>query len=575
MYLDIRKLPYATYLYKTENVRVGKNKYKKVRELLGTLEELKKIHADPIAYYKEEFEKDRTQKLTNKKKNVLSLDFIDEEINLTDLSSLSLVDEKLEKNIGSLIIQSIYHQLGFDKLSKKISAGQRSKINLTKLLQLSIICRILYPSSKLSDFNHQDKLADVFSLTKDDIYRGLELLNKNKDELIVNLNKNIKKLIPYDLSCTHYDLTNYFVYTDDTTVLINPGYSKVKNGLPTIQMALLTDSKGLPINYKLFSGNRNDVSTLVEFLDDQKKKFNIKKTTIVADAGLVSNDNIVKILLSKNNYIFKESLLRVNKDVYSTFEKIVKPEIEKIMKANENLKGCYFSIPLDITLTVKNTKGENTKVSITQKYIFMYSKKYDERSKHIRMEELENAEKYIKEPKKLKDLFKNIASGLVKTDTKEAKAKLDEKKLDKYETTSGYSLLITNKLNTKDDEIIENYRQQYLIEESFRHLKTDLDIDNIYLKKDCRIEGHFLIGFLALSFLRIIQLLLKRKYSIEKIQENLLDFKLHKLRNNNYYQISKITNVIAEIQLALNLKINNTLYDGNDLRSLIGNIKKI
>lgn len=63
-----------------------------------------------------------------------------------------------------------------------------------------------------------------------------------------------------------------------------------------------------------------------------------------------------------------------------------------------------------------------------------------------------------------------------------------KKKISKYEQTAGYSLIITSKINTNDRDIIDEYKNQYLIEESFRISKTDLNLDNIYLRKDNRIE---------------------------------------------------------------------------------------
>lgn len=129
------------------------------------------------------------------------------------------------------------------------------------MIQLLILCRCIYPNSKLSDFKNQSKFADTFNLSKDDIYKGLEILDKYKEDIVSHLNKNINKFVNYNLKNTHYDLTNYFVYTDNSFLLIQKGYSKIKNGKPIIQQALLVDANGLPINYKLFSGNRNDVST--------------------------------------------------------------------------------------------------------------------------------------------------------------------------------------------------------------------------------------------------------------------------------------------------------------------------
>ncbi|WP_156286680.1 IS1634 family transposase, partial [Oceanivirga salmonicida] len=316
------------------------------------LDELEKIYDDPVTHFRKELELQTKLEKENKKNNEINLSFSQEKININDLVNKTLIDETLEKNIGSLIIQHIYHKLNLDILLKKIQIKENTKIKMSKLLQLLIICRCLYPNSKLSDFRHKDNFADTFNLSRDDIYRGLEILNKYKDEIISHFNNNISNLINYDLSNAHYDLTNYFVYTDDTTYLIKKGYSKVKNGKPIIQQALLTDANGLPINYQLFSGNRNDVSTLIDFLDTQKKRFNIKNTTIVADAGLVSNDNIVKILLSKNQYIFKESMLRINENIMASFDNIVKPKLEYIMNKNEKLKGCYFSLVLNFELKV-------------------------------------------------------------------------------------------------------------------------------------------------------------------------------------------------------------------------------
>lgn len=91
-----------------------------------------------------------------------------------------------------------------------------------------ILCRCIYTNSKLSDFKNQNKFADTFNLSKDDIYKGLEILNKYKKDIVSHLNNNIGKFVNYNFKNSHYDLTNYFVYADNTTFLIQ----KIKNGKP-------------------------------------------------------------------------------------------------------------------------------------------------------------------------------------------------------------------------------------------------------------------------------------------------------------------------------------------------------
>lgn len=538
-------------------------------------DELSKLYDDPISHFREVLKEETLLEKQQKKDKILNLSINSSHFNSNDIINGTVIDNKFNKNFGSVILQFLYHQLDFEKLVKRIKYKENTKINISKLIQLLILCRCIYTNSKLSDFKNQNKFADTFNLSKDDIYRGLEILNKYKKDIVSHFNNNINKFVNYNLKNTHYDLTNYFVYADNTTLLIQKGYSKIKNGKPIIQQALLVDANGLPINYKLFSGNRNDVSTLVEFLDDQKKKFNIKNTTILADAGLVSNENIVKILLSKNQYIFKQSLLRVNKDILSTFNEVVKPKLEEVMKINEHLKGCFFSVVLDITVKVKDIKGNLVNVTIPQKYIFTYSKKYEDRQEQIRLDQLEDAQNYIKSYTNLKNTFKKHLPSLVKASINDVDLQIDEEKIDKYENTAGYSLIITSKINSSGKEIIEEYKNQYLIEESFRISKTDLNLDNIYLRKDNRIQGHFLIGFLSLAFLRILQISLAHEYSISKIQEELKEFTLEKIRQSNNYQISRYSILIAKIQQLYNVEINKQIYSGTDLINTIGNIKKI
>lgn len=575
MFLECVKSGNITYLYKSFYLTVAKSKYKRTRELIGTLDELSKIYDDPIEHFKKVLKEETLLEKQQKKNNIINLSINSSFFNSNDIINGAVIDDKFNKNFGSVVLQFIYHQLEFEKLVKRIKYRENTRINISKLIQLLILCRCIYPNSKLSDFKNQSKFADTFNLSKDDIYKGLEILNKYKEDIVSHFNNNINKFVNYNLKNTHYDLTNYFVYTDNSSLLIQKGYSKIKNGKPIIQQALLVDANGLPINYKLFSGNRNDVSTLVEFLNDQKKKFNIKNTTIIADAGLVSNENIIKILLSKTQYIFKQSLLRVNKDILSTFNEVVKPKLEEVMKINEHLKGCFFSVVLDITVKVKDIKGNFINVTIPQKYIFTYSKKYENRQEKIRLDQLEDAQKYIKSYNNLKNTFKKHLPSLVKASINDVDLQIDEEKISKYEQTVGYSLIITSKINTNDKDIIDEYKNQYLIEESFRISKTDLDLDNIYLRKDNRIEGHFLIGFLSLAFLRILQISLAHEYSVSKIQNELKEFTLEKIRQSNNYQISNYGILIAKIQQLYNLEINRQIYSGTDVINTIGNIKKI
>ena len=85
------------------------------------------------------------------------------------------------------------------------------------------------------------------------------------------------------------------------------------------------------------------------------------------------------------------------------FTNTVKPMMEAVIEENPGIKAFCKSVVVPVIRTVKDIHGNIKKVLINQKYLFIYSKKFDEKHKHIRMEEIELADKYIKNSKKIKD----------------------------------------------------------------------------------------------------------------------------------------------------------------------------
>ena len=69
----------------------------------------------------------------------------------------------------------------------------------------------------------------------------------------------------------------------------------------------------------------------------------------------------------------------------------------------------------------------------------------------------------------------------------------------------GYYCIVTSEIDKPDDEIIASYHRLSRIEDSFRVLKTDFDARPIFVNNQNRIHAHFLICFVALTIMRLIQ----------------------------------------------------------------------
>ena len=69
----------------------------------------------------------------------------------------------------------------------------------------------------------------------------------------------------------------------------------------------------------------------------------------------------------------------------------------------------------------------------------------------------------------------------------------------------GYYMLISSEIDTPDRDIINKYHGLSRIEDNFRIIKSDLEGRPIYVRTEEHIKAHFLICFIALTIIRILQ----------------------------------------------------------------------
>lgn len=84
------------------------------------------------------------------------------------------------------------------------------------------------------------------------------------------------------------------------------------------------------------------------------------------------------------------------------------------------------------------------------------------------------------------------------------------------------------------ESIIKINKQRWKIENMFRVLKSDFKTRPIYVRKEIRIEAHFLTCFFSLFVLKVLENQLDNKYSISEIVDVLNDMKVHKLDGIGY-----------------------------------------
>ena len=423
------------------------------------------------------------------------------------------------KNIGYFLLDSLYDTLGIYDVLNKHKSMTKIEYDLNGLAKLLVFGRVLDPDSKLCTFNGRKGYA--FDVTSSDqlieVYRALDALNGKADAIQTRMNHKIKNTIGRNTEICFYDVTNYYfeIEQNDEDVLDEAGAvireglrkkgpSKEKKAEPIVQMGLFIDDNGIPIAYRLFPGNNIDQTTLRPALKRSIDRLNFGRVIIVADGGLNSDKNIAHILSEGNGYILAKSTKKSAKSVkeWMLEEEGYEWNEKRTFKVKSKIRKR----------TIKDENGE--KVEITEKLVCYWSKKHYDREVKENAKFIEYLESVIRFPDKLKDKPRKIEKFLKKMEVDEETGEIvdtktllsiDMDKIQEYMALLGYYTIMTSETDKSDREIINKYHGLSRIEDSFRITKSDLEGRPVYVSNPDHINAHFLICFIALTMIRLIQ----------------------------------------------------------------------
>jgi len=423
------------------------------------------------------------------------------------------------KNLGYFVLDGLYDALGIYDVLNKYKSNRKIAYDVVGNTKLLSFGRILCPDSKLRTFEKRDQY--VFPLTSSrkviDIYQTLDCLNELADSIQRRMNLKISQLVGRDTEVCFYDVTNYYfeigendtdeVDSDGEIIkrgLRKKGVSKEKRGEPIVQMGLFIDDNGIPIAYRLFPGNNTDQTTLRPALEKSIDKLKLGKVIIVADGGLNSGPNIIHILDKGNGYIVSKSTKKSDKKVK-----------DWILKEDGYIWNDERTFKVKSQIRKRKVKdSDGNYKEITEKLVCYWSKNHYDREKHENENFIEYLDSVIVNPDKLKDKPKKIEKFLEKTvvDKKTGEVinatttlSFDMAKIQEYLDLMGYYTIMTSELDKSDTEIINKYHGLSRIEDSFRITKSDMEGRPVFVRLPEHINAHFLICFIALTMIRLIQ----------------------------------------------------------------------
>lgn len=466
-----------------------------------------------------------------------------------EVANLNKISEAQVLNWGYVVYKKIWQDFGLDQLLGEITAARKTQFNLSDASFLMAVQHLLEPRSKLGTFTHQHRYANLPPVGFNHLYRSLDLLHEYKEHLEEALFQKNRNLFNMKVDVVFYDVTTFSFESVQADTLRDFGFSKNgKFNEVQVVLGLLIDCEGRPIGYDLFPGSTFEGHTLEAALEKLGKRFGIRNVIIVADRGINSKLNLKMIADKGYRYIVAARLKRMKKQV---IQEIFSGGYTELTAGEETIR---YKV-IDYTNEVRDG---NRRHQLPEKLLITYSPQRAKKDRADRERLLQKAESLLEDKAKLKASNKRGGKRFIK-EIGSADWVLDKEAIAKDELFDGYYGIQTNALELTAEEVLAAYHSLWKIEESFRIMKSTLEVRPIFHWTEPRIKGHFVVCFLAFLLERTLEFKLlqaKEKASPQAIREalNSLNFAELEIEQKRYYVKTKATELARKILRLMRIK---------------------
>lgn len=517
---------------------------------------------DPISFYKEYIKRKNNERAAS----------------VADETRPRAFTVPLEKNIGYFLVSSLLSELNVKETIDILASQKRFQFNLYDMIAQLIYARILYPCSKSKTvstvFPH---LYNGVSISEDQVYDGCAFIGESYKKYIELFNHCYEKHYKRDFSSVFFDCTNYYFEIDLPSGDKQKGPSKENKHEPIIGQALLLDADLVPLAMQMYPGNESEKPYIRKIIQEMKERYKVTgKTVQVADKGLNCARNIyAAVVEADDGYVFSKSLhgnglsekekqwllLENDANVYTDY----RDENGKLLF---RLKSCVDTFSYKFKELVSETGKEKViTFSVKEKRIVSYNPSLAQKQKAEIMKMADKAANYTTYKKMAREDLGDSAKyvQVISTDksgkTVKPVIEINQTKIDEDLKYAGYNLLVTSELNMNPLQVYHTYHNLWKIEESFRITKSYLDARPVYVQKKETIYGHFLICYLSLFLLRVMEIkCFKNGINSYDLVNFMRDFRVVDKGDGTYINISQNQTVNEKIKKLIGLTNLDALY---------------
>ena len=365
----------------------------------------------------------------------------------------------------------LYDTLGFSKVFTS-----RQKMS-RRLFKQAVLLRLADPGdSKLAHSRQMSKDAGV-EVSVDKFYRMMDTVtNERIAELQQLVMAETMGMVGGKLRVLFFDVTTLSFASENPDDLRKKGFSKdAKHQKVQVVLALIQTQEGLPVSYQLFPGNTADVKTLEPAMMRLKEQFELDQMIVVADAGMLSAENLAMLQSLGCDYVVAARLRSLNQ---------------------LHTKAILGKHPWTFLSTGRKVR-EHTLGG--QRLILRYCPQKAKRDVHKREQAVEKVKKRLAQG--VKGIGRTGRFLKVNPDGVE----LNEAAIEMDAKYDGLHGVWTSLKTLSPERVYHYYGELWRIEEGFRVIKHTMSVRPVFHWKERRVRAHIAICFVAFALLRILR----------------------------------------------------------------------
>lgn len=276
-----------------------------------------------------------------------------------------------------------------------------------------------------------------------------------------------------------YDCTTLHFENDEEDELRRVGMSKEHRVDPQVQVGLLVDPAGFPLEVHLFEGNTAETTTLIPVLRAFQARHGSTDMVVVADAGMLSAGNLNAIEDAGFSFIVGSRLTKAPYDLTEHFARA----------------GDYFT---DGQILESARVMGTGAAARSRRIVYQWSFKRAQRDGRSINAMIAKAEKIATGAAPLRKARFLKVTGATK--------QLDQATIDRARQLAGLKGYVTSlpASTMSGAGVIAAYHDLWKVEASFRMAKSDLRARPVFHHQRDAIEAHLTVVFAALAITRYL-----------------------------------------------------------------------